>query len=253
MSSRQALLFPALPDGDDDVIADFLDNIQMPVVFADNPPFIDEVRYGTNSVFVGVNSCEGGKLAAEAAVELAKKSPISRILVISSTSQTGRQDEFNRVVKASLTDCQIDQNDGGAFDRSTARQLIRPMLVDAIKQGDPYQLVFCTSDAMALGCLDALRELSNAGNQIATKLISYDGIYETKNAVFDDKSPLFRVVVQDTEELSSRIVDSLINMMRGKKGEAFVWVPPRLHPRIKEIQSKTVAQSSILPAGSEKA
>ncbi len=93
----------------------------------------------------------------------------------------------------------------GSFLRSSGAEAMRSLL----KKNLPFNAVFCTNDAMALGVVDVLRESGlNVPRDVA--VAGFDGIEEGRYL-----TPPLTTVIQPLGELGSRAVDLLVDRMNG--------------------------------------
>jgi ABC-type sugar transport system substrate-binding protein len=225
------------PDERHDALNRFAVDVRKPVVFVDqNPPDGADTKMPWNMSYVSVNDSEGGRLAAEAALELADDRPIRRVLIISGFAKQERFLSFRKTLSEKLS-CEVVVSEDGKFDRWTSENIVFNELGDAIKTGRPFDLVFCTADSMTLGCLDAIDRIERWRGCGKPMVIGYDGTATTQRLAADARSLLERVVVQDTKELARESVEQLMRMRQGDEANKINWVKPYLFPRLKGTSS----------------
>jgi ABC-type sugar transport system substrate-binding protein len=235
------------PDERHDALNRFAIEVQKPVVFVDqNPPDGADKKMPWNMSYVSVNDSEGGRLAAEAALELAEAQPIRRVLIISGFAKQERFLSFRKILSEKLG-CDIVVSEDGKFDRWVSENIVFNELGDAIKIGRPFDLVFCTADSMTLGCLDAIDRIERWRGARKPKVIGYDGTATTQRLAADTRSLLERVVVQDTKELARVSVEQLMRMRQGDEANKINWVKPYLFPRLKGTSSSAAGSPAAQP------
>jgi len=93
----------------------------------------------------------------------------------------------------------------GSFVRSSGAEAMRSLMGKNL----PFNAVFCTNDAMALGVVDVLRERGlSVPRDVA--VAGFDGIEEGRYL-----TPPLTTVIQPLGELGSRAVDLLVDRMNG--------------------------------------
>jgi ABC-type sugar transport system substrate-binding protein len=211
----------------------FASEFNKPVVFIDNVSFESDTKYLPHVGYVGTSAKEGGKLAAQAVVECSEEIKIQRILVIAGTTQLARQNTFKQIVIENMPDCEIVIDEDGNFDRETSRLVTLLRIKDSLRRKAPFQLIFCTTDSMTLGCLDALNQISDWQGYEKPRVIGHDGIVATKKLVNTEDSPLIRIVVQEPMEVAGEAVQELVKLLEGKRNREPIWIQPYLYPRAK--------------------
>jgi len=227
------LLIPVEPNRNHERFHAFVEELGKPVVFVDRFPAKCVRDRPRNCTFVGVDSASGGRLAARAALELAADRPIRRILVIASTNQSIRQEEFARVLKKERPDISLVVDTDGQFNRAAGQEVTLRHLRQADRIHEQIDLIFCTNDAMALGCVDALERSELQTDAFFPLIIGYDGIPAAKHIVTEGKGPLIRLVAQDAHEVAVAAVHSLTELM--ENASSFVpmkTISPVLYPAV---------------------
>ncbi|MGW4116720.1 substrate-binding domain-containing protein [Actinosynnema sp. NPDC004786] len=96
--------------------------------------------------------------------------------------------------------------------------------------GKPLDAVFCTSDDMALGAVDAIR--ANASPSTSdTVVVGIDGIPEVLNLITSATSPLRAKAVQDTHRLAECAVEVLQKMLERRRTASAPSSNPRCSTR----------------------
>jgi DNA-binding LacI/PurR family transcriptional regulator len=226
----------------DHLMAKLLDLVtqkSLPVVLIDRNPPPELADIPAKISYVSVSDAAGGQLAADAVLELLDGAPIRRILVVAGFAKRNRHDSFHKRIKSSkkLSGCEVVVTEDGKFDRWIAENVTFNLLSDALKAKKPFEVIFCTADSMTVGCLDAIARIPRWGRRSKPRVIGYDATPTTRNMVESRRSPLVRIVVQDTRELASAAVEQLIRMHQSENGAAneVVWIEPYLYPRLKTL------------------
>ncbi len=224
------IVVPATSERMGDHIRRFLNSFKKPVVFIDQIPFEDEILYPKNAAFVGFNNKIGGKLAAEAVVqELNKMKKINpSILVIGGRRQVQRQDSFVEFIRILLPEISLlTVNIQAEFRRDKAEQIANHYFKEARNSINSYDVVFCTSDEMALGVLNAISWAYKRCNETPI-VIGYDAIEEAVTAI-KNGTPLKNSVVQSTDFLAEKAVEILIQMLKRETFHTVNFLEPELY------------------------
>lgn len=241
----------------DHLLAELLklaEQLSMPVVLIDRNPPIRASRPPPMLGYVSVNDEDGGRLAAEAVVQLAKRRPVKRILVIAGYAKRSRFKSFQKKIKASkaLSACEVTVTEDGRFDRWVAENVTYNFLNESIEEARPFDVIFCVADSMTVGCLDAIARFAGKTATPMPKVIGYDGTSTTRTLVENRRSPLARIVVQDSREIARAAVAKLLELSQEENKPAksgknarktggharktekhnVVWVEPYLFPRV---------------------
>jgi DNA-binding LacI/PurR family transcriptional regulator len=223
------------PDEQISELVELAKNLARPVVLVDrNPPAGKPVPAKVS--YVSVNDAEGGALAAEAVLQLSDELPIRRILVVAGFAKHARYTAFQDAIRKSnkLTGCEVVITEDGQFDRWISENVTYNLLTDALEKKKPFDVVFCIADSMTLGCLDAIDRVRRWGRHPKPRVVGYDATTTTRNLVDSKRSPLVRIVVQDTKALASAAREQLIRMNQPEAEELphVKWVEPYLYPRL---------------------
>lgn len=225
------LVIPIIPERRRNELRKFVEDFGNPIVFVDNAPFEEDEDYPPRTAFVGVRSSDGGELAARAVIVSFSSQPICKVLVIASNTQVARQNSFKKHLVQSLLKYDVVIDEGGLFCRDKAYNITLKRLKSAIQKNDPFDAIFCTSDSMTLGCLEAIREMGVLEGFREPRVFGYDGIATTIRLADDPKSPLQCVVVQDHHEIAVAAINQLDRLTKGEKlMQVSIFVPPHLYP-----------------------
>jgi ABC-type sugar transport system substrate-binding protein len=211
-------------------------HLPLPVILVDRNPPAGLSRIPPKLSYVSVSDAEGGKLAADAVLQLVQHSRVKRILVIAGFAKHGRHKSFQKKISKTLPHCEMDVRKEGQFDRWVSENVAYNRLTEAIKDKKPFDVVFCTADSMTLGCLDAIERVT--WDAFAKpKVVGYDGTVTTKKLIDNSRSPLIRIVIQDNAEIADAAVSQLIQSNQKAKDERLkkiIWVKPYLYPHLEE-------------------
>ncbi len=211
----------------------FAAGIKVPVIFIDHvPPTPSSSEPGSNPQsskvrWVTVQDTLGGEKAAQALADFGGAP--GRVLVVAGPAKADRQASFKKAVISRWPACIVTTTTDGGFDRQRARIIASNLLKRALENKLPYDAIFCTSDSMTLGCLDAIQNIDWAG-LVAPNVIGYDGIEATRSLIDSGHSTLQRVVVQDPQKLAEAAIHALHELTQGKDGPSVVWIEPTLYP-----------------------
>jgi DNA-binding LacI/PurR family transcriptional regulator len=125
--------------------------------------------------------------------------------------------------------CTIRITTDGAFNRRTTEEIVYDILAEAVAQKTAYDVIFCTTDSMTLGCLDAMQSLDWKG-EARPHVIGYDGIDATRRLILRRQTQLKRVVVQDAAKLAGAAIQELEVFRSSGRGNGVIWVEPTLFP-----------------------
>jgi ribose transport system substrate-binding protein len=196
-----------------DDLAAFCRNTKLPVVFIDLEPFERPEDYPENSVFVGYDTGELGKMAGQWLVRRLRDVDDPHVLIVASRDHSARQQRCEQALRAVWPDMNITVDDRCGFSRSRARDVVRSHLRD-LGSGKRLDAIFCTNDEMALGAVDALTPRSSATR--TTVVIGVDGTVEARALIDSGLSPLRATVVQDAHRLANSVVGVLLKMRQGR-------------------------------------
>jgi ABC-type sugar transport system substrate-binding protein len=235
---------PGWPSNRFDELMRFATRFAKPVVFIDQNPSAS-ANMPANARFVSVKDQAGGRLAAEAALEIASARSIARVLTVNGFAKQGRVDAFIASIKRKIPRLEITVSEDGFYDRDVTAQLTNVMFGQALLEQRPFDLVFCAADSMTLGCLDAIDCLKERGLGPLPLVIGYDGVRSTRILVEGGSSQLARIVVQDTREIARVAVEQLNDLFCDGQASRISWVEPYLLPRRKTMSSRKLDRSAL--------
>jgi len=226
------LVIPADPETMRGDLEDFCRSASVPVVFADVEPFRNEIDYPPNAAFVGYHAEHIGERAADYVADHLRRGGRTNpaVLVIAGRGQTGRQRRFAEVIRERCPQAEIVLDEEGGFVRRRARDIARRALTSFDQQGKSIEVIFCTSDEMALGAVDAVQMFSSGGRR-AAQVIGVDGTSEVVALIDSDVSPLCATVVQDHVRLAEHAVDLIERMTRAEPVPVRTFLPVDLYSR----------------------
>jgi ABC-type sugar transport system substrate-binding protein len=222
----------ALPE-----LEEFARMVRLPLVLVDHIP----PKNGDNALlsspdrvnWVTVSDTDGAEEAVRAVGEITDAP--QQILVVAGTKKKDRQLSFEAGVKARWPKCVVTTDTDGGFNRQETEKVVRRRLTHSVERESMYDIIFCTTDTMTLGCLDAIKSVQWAGAKVP-RVIGYDGIKATRDLILRGNTPLTRVVVQNVEEMADKAIARLM-ALKGATGhhdqpdsEPVFWVKPVLYP-----------------------
>jgi ABC-type sugar transport system substrate-binding protein len=217
----------------------FARTVSLPLVLIDHVPPGEnsedaKFEFPDNVKWVTVSDTEGAHEAVSAVGEISVEP--QRILVIAGPKKKDRQLTFKAGVEARWPKCVVTIDTDGNFNRQETEKIVRWRLTRSLEHKAPYDIIFCTTDTMTLGCLDAIQSMQWAGGVLAPRVIGYDGIKATKDLIVRGRTPLRRVVVQDPERMAGEAITRLLALKdstnkRNELDEKSVsWIQPTLFP-----------------------
>jgi ribose transport system substrate-binding protein len=198
-----------------------------PVIMLDVEPFEDERDYPRNAAFVGYDQVGIGECAADWVVNrlAGVDDPEPVVLVVGGPSQRGRQLRFVEIVAKKCPKARVILHDDGEFARMRARRDVQDCLRALRDEGREPTVIFCTSDELALGAVDALL----ADGLASVTVVGVDGTSEAKALIDTKQSPLRATVVQDSYRLGEIAVDLLERMLKGESVPVRTLLPGELY------------------------
>jgi ribose transport system substrate-binding protein len=198
-------------------LVEFCTELALPVVFTDMDPFDEESEYPDNAAFVGYLSSDLGAAAGRWLVAHLRQRGLRRphVLILASHEHTDRQNHCAERLRAGLDAVVVTIDDSCDFSRSRAYSAVQAHIRSCSARQARLDAVFCTSDDMALGVVDALRETASP-NTSDTVVIGVDGIPETRNLIAAGAGPMRATVVQDSHRLAESAVEVLQRMVDGR-------------------------------------
>lgn len=196
-------------------LVSFCASVSYPLVFVDVEPFDELADYPSNSAFVGCSADAIGQRAAIFIAEEARKSSIDSpgVLVVGSQTQKRRQSAFVEELKLRLARAEVVVDDDGDFVRTRAREVVRRNLRVAAMSGIDIRFIFCTSDELALGAVDAIHA-ARVGDGYAISVVGVDGTPEVRALIDSGGTPLQATVTQDSYRIAEVAVELLSKKAR---------------------------------------
>lgn len=178
-------------------------------------PFDDECEYPDNTAFVGYRAADLGEETGRWLVGHLRRCGVRspHVLIVASHEHPGRQNRCADLLRAESDGISITADDTCDFRRARAHDAVQAYIRSS---GKPLDAVFCTSDDMALGAVDAIR--ANASPDTSdTVVVGIDGIPEALNLITSAASPLRATAVQDTHRLAGCAVEVLQKMLERRR------------------------------------
>jgi inositol transport system substrate-binding protein len=237
------IVIPVLDCDKHDDVSRFATQLGIPVVLVDQNP-APRQKIPENVSYACVSDVEGGAMAGVAAVDLARTVPMGKVLVVADHAKPARFHSFVQVLTQRV-DCKVQISCDGGFNRGRAAQVVHDHLVEALKVGPSFDVVFNISDSMTLGTLDACRDLGEHRGFLPPYVIGYDGISATRALV--QSGEIARVVVQEAKALACASVEELAWRLSGRRASGnVVWVPPTLcRPGMKADRLASEAEPEV--------
>ncbi|GAA1294937.1 hypothetical protein GCM10009634_49270 [Saccharothrix xinjiangensis] len=196
-------------------LLEFCAEVALPVMFTDMEPFEDESDYPDNTAFVGYRAEDLGEEAGRWLVGHLRRCGVRNphVLIVASHEHPDRQNRCVDLLRAEFDGISITVDDTCDFRRARAHDAVQTHIRSS---GEPLDAVFCTSDDMALGAVDAIR--ANASPSTSdTVVVGIDGIPEVLNLITSATSPLRATAVQDTHRLAECAVEVLQKMLERRR------------------------------------
>ncbi|WP_158854855.1 sugar ABC transporter substrate-binding protein [Saccharothrix deserti] len=192
-------------------LVEFCTELALPVVFTDMEPFEDESEYPANTAFVGYRGGDLGEEAGRWLVGHLRRRGVRRphVLIVASHEHPDRQNRCADLLRAGFGGISITIDDTCDFRRSRAYDAVQAHIRSS---GTPLDAVFCTSDDMALGAVDAIRA-NTSQHTSDTVVVGVDGNPEARSLIAAAVSPLRATVVQDSHRLAECAVEVLQKML----------------------------------------
>ncbi|HWO69039.1 MAG TPA: sugar ABC transporter substrate-binding protein [Umezawaea sp.] len=211
-------------------LVEFCTELALPVVFTDMDPFDEESEYPDNAAFVGYLSSDLGAEAGRWLVDHLRHKGLRHpnVLILASHEHLDRQNRCAEQLRAGLDTVSITIDDTCDFSRSRAYNAFQAHIRVASARHVRLDVVFCTSDDMALGVVDALRETTSPST-VDTVVIGVDGIPEVMKMIAGGVGPMRATVVQDSHRLAESAADVLQRMVDGRTIAKRTILRPRIY------------------------
>jgi DNA-binding LacI/PurR family transcriptional regulator/signal transduction histidine kinase len=190
------------------VIATFLESRGIELLFASRGT-LPQVSIGYRVAGFSSVTVDGSGSVAALIRHIAGHHRRRRFALVGGPSGHAEAQDRERAFRETLRDMGVPFDERlaaeGSFVRSSGADAMRSLL----KKNLPFNAVFCTNDAMALGVVDVLRETGlHVPHDVA--VAGFDGIEEGRYL-----TPPLTTVIQPLGELGSRAVDLLVDRMDG--------------------------------------
>lgn len=207
----------------------------MKVVFVNRTPD-DMGLLNENAVYVGSDEMTSGKYQGEALVKYFDEKgqkDIKYILLNGILGQTSTTNRTASVLQA-LEDGGLNAEEASAplaceYDRAEAMDKIKPLLT----AGTEFDCIISNNDAMALGAIEAMKELGMDPSEVP--IVGIDCTADGAQAVADGE--MYMTVFQNAKGQGSGAMQAAINLLNGdpinegtdyeidSENEHIVWVP----------------------------
>ena len=204
-------------------ITDMCKEAGIPVVYINREPDVaEEERWASESIaatYVGCDARQSGTFQGEEILATENKGDIngdgkvSYIMIQGDPENVDAQYRTEFSIKA-LTDAGMEVEEllkqRGDWDQAKAQQIAQ----DALTQhGDKIEVIFCTSDAMALG---ALQSIEAAGRKVNEDiyLVGVDALVEAVQNVIDGKQT--GTVFNDHFSQAKAAADAAVSFLKGE-------------------------------------
>jgi ribose transport system substrate-binding protein len=212
-------------------LVDFCQHVDFPVIFVDMRPFTTIQDYPANAAFVGYSADEIGAHAARYVARYLSTHQIDNplVLVVGSTTQSGRQQAFAHVLKEKVPNASVLLNNKGAFVRSRAREIVEMHLKESARRGRSFDIIFCTNDEMALGAVDAIRS-ADPRSQAQPLVLGVDGTDEALALIQSGGTPFQATLLQDSQRVAEVAVDLLLKKLAHEAVDVETLLATELYP-----------------------
>ncbi|MCR4903292.1 MAG: substrate-binding domain-containing protein [Butyrivibrio sp.] len=201
----------------------------LPIVFVNNQPD-DDFLSADKYIYVGSQEEEAGELQVEYAMK--KLGNPSSLNVIIFEGEKGHSGTVGRTsaVKNTLKDLNVSANyvflDYATWSDTLAAEKMNIFL----KTGQPYDVIFCNNDTMALGVCQALKD-----NGIDPASVPVMGVDATSDGCASIAAgEMAFTVLQDAQGQAEKAVEAIIALSSGKsvssidgasENKKYIWVP----------------------------
>jgi DNA-binding LacI/PurR family transcriptional regulator len=155
---------------------------------------------------------------------------LDRILVVGGPWKKIRQLSFKKEIRRKQPHCDVTIRECEAFDKEIAEREVLRELSAAIRNGQMYDAIFCVTDSLTIGCIEAISQIS-WGQIKQPKVIGYDGTPAVKQMILDNRTSLQGVIVQNAEEVANLAVLTLMDLQGPKRRERIAAVAPSVFPK----------------------
>ncbi len=207
----------------------------MKVVFVNRTPD-DMALLNENAVYVGSDEMTSGKYQGEALVEYFDEKGQKDVRYILLNGILGQTSTTNRTasVLQAMEDGGLNAEEVSAplaceYDRATAMDKIRPLLT----AGTEFDCIIANNDAMALGAIEAMKELGMDPSEVP--IVGIDCTADGAQAVANGE--MYMTVFQNAKGQGSCAMQAAINLLNGDainegtdyeidtENEYIIWVP----------------------------
>ena len=202
-----------------------------PIIFLDARESDDYSLFPKNCSFVGFNNSAIGTIASNFAYNLftVENQMKPKILVIGAQLQSNRQKDFISEIQKRIPLSTITLDDSGNFNRRKAYKILSEKISNLRnRKEDFYDLIFCTNDEMALGCIHCIQDHKNFDSS-NYKIIGVDGIKEATFKINESKSNFIATVNQNLDILILKGIDILLKKIRMEHTETFYLLNPEIY------------------------
>jgi hypothetical protein len=180
-------------------------------------------KYPVNVRHVAVSDKLGGRLAADAALQMAPFLPSEvRGLAVSGKYKWRRVAAFARQVHAQLPGWRVRECNDAGTRPGEATQRIYDLLLEAHHVGDPYVVVFVDCDWRLHEALEAIEYLVETHDLVAPAMIGYDALEIT--GMMKGSEMIKASVVQDPARIGKATIEVLRQRLCGLDAPANIAV-----------------------------
>ena len=205
----------------------------IPIFTADIAALADGVEIVTH---VATDNYSGGRLAAEAVLEIAEEA--AQVAIIDHPEVESvilRTRGFREVIEAANGEGRsieiVAQLPGGGIKDRAFR------VAEDILQAHPdLDVIFAINDDTALGAVAAIEKAGKSGS---VQVVGFDGTIEARRAIRDGK--IYADVIQHPRQIGSMAVESVVSYMNGEDLPAEQLIPATLY-RQADAQADPVLQ-----------
>lgn len=202
-------------------IVDEIKKMNIPVVFFNREPSLDDLKVYERASFVGTTPEDAGYLQGEIIAQLWSKHPemdrnkdgIVQYIMIQANSDNPESLARTEYSVRHARECGVPMEQAGntflsGWDEERSYRALRSVLPQFL---DSFELIIANNDAMALGAIRALQENGyNTGEKTADKYIPVVGVDATPRAMQAIEAGFMAGTVKQNSDLMGKTIVALV-------------------------------------------